>query len=360
MKGDEPMKLLLSVLGALSVLAVAGCTVLPSRPGAVVGDFMVTLSVNYHYERAAHVFQGDSVQLSLSLINRGRPRTLVLSKRPAYDFVVTTSGGVEVWRWSYGKAVEISVRREGYWKLRQPMLLTLKLRNVTERTIELTLLGRPAYDFIVTTDYGRREVWRWSRRQAIQEIAELRRLAPWEALEFSVEWDQHDSAGNLIAPGRYCVQGLVHVDPAIEEQPMQCILIGRGLPVALVLDVPERVKLGESVPLVWKIINESDCPVTLVDIGLDFMVTTFDGSVIFSSIKRWSRFAPPMKPIESTIITLQPGETRAFEGTWDQLDDEDYPVKPGVYLVRGFLWATQETDAPDVVQSAPQRLVIEP
>ncbi len=429
------MKLFLGILGAACFFTLVGCTVLPSGPGAVIGDFMVTLSVNY-YERTARVFQGDLVRLSLTLVNRGRPRTLLLTRRPAYDFVVTMPGGIEVWRWSYGKAIEdtykeietwawgstlkahttwdqrdldgipvpagrywvqgvlytdigalqsqrvelrirrgsplkleleipsqapISLRGEGYWKLGQPIPLTLKLRNITERSVELTLLGRPAYDFIVTTDYRRREVWRWAQGQAIQEIAELRRLAPGEAIEFSGEWDQRDSVGQPIAPGRYCVQGMVHLDPEIKDQPVKCLSIGRGLPVDLELEVPERVKRGESVTLVWKIINKSACPVTVVDIGLDFMVTTPDGRVILSSIKRWWGFMPPIKPIESTVMTLQPGEMRKFEGgIWDQLDDEGYLVQAGVYLVRGFLWAKQETDALDVMQSAPQQLLIEP
>jgi len=427
------MKPLLHVLGVASVLTIVGCMVLPSGPGAVIGDFMVTLTVDYT-ARTARVFQGEPVHFALSVVNRGRPRTLVLTQRPAYDFVVTTLRGMEVWRWSHGKTQEeiskeiwldggafyntaqwdqrdldgvpvpagtywvqgvlhteigalqsqrvelrirqgsplklelelpsqvpVSLRREGYWKLGQVLPIALKLRNVTERVIELTLLGRPAYDFIVTTDYGRREVRRWSQGQAVQETAEIRRLAPWEALEFSAEWDQRDSAGDLIAPGRYCVQGLVRVDPELEEQPVGCLTIGRGLPVKLVLEVPERVKLGESVPLVWKIINESSCPVTLVDLGIDFMVITRDGSIVLSSLRKWWRFLPPIKPIGQSIMTLQPGETRELAHMeWDQLDDEDYLVKPGVYLVQGFVWATQETDAPDVAQSAPQQIIIEP
>ncbi len=425
------MKLLVSI-GALLVLV--GCTLLPSGPGAVVGDFMVTLYVRGR-AKSTQAEQGQPIELEISLFNRSRPTTLTLLRRPAYEFIVATEGGMEVWRspykheeifkeitlWSSGSAfdarvswdqrdldgipvppgrywvqgmlytdrgtlksqrVELRIRRgsplrleleipsqapllfprqEGYWKLGQPIPLILKLRNVTERPTELTLLGRPAYDFIVTTDYGRREVWRWAQGQAIQEIAELRRLAPWEALEFAVEWDQRDSAGNLIAPGRYCVRGAVRVEPeVVEELPVRCLSVGRGLPVELVLEGPERVKLGEDVLLTWKITNAGNCPVTLVGVQLDFSVTTLDGAVVVSSVaKRWWRF-PPLKPPIEHIITLQPGETIEFEGQWDQRDDEDYLVKPGVYLVRGSLWATQQTDAPDVAQSVPRQIIIEP
>lgn len=258
--------------------------------------------------------------------------------------------------------VPLALRGEGYWKLGQPILLTVKLRNVAERSVELTLLGRPAYDFIVTTDYGRREVWRWSHGHVIQEIAEIRRLAPWEALEFSVEWDQRDSSGNLIKPGRYCVRGMVFVDPAVEDQPVSCLAIGRGLPLELVMEVPERVKAGQDVPIIWRIANVSACPVSLINLWLDFSVTTLDGVVIVSrASRRWWRYPIPIKPVlDESVITLQPGEAKEFEGVWDQLDDEDYQIEPGVYLVQGFAWATQETEAPDVLQSVPQRLIVEP
>jgi hypothetical protein len=66
---------------------------------------MVTLSVNGAAE-SARASQGNPVHLRLYLINRGRPRTLILSQRPAYDFVVTTSKGMEIWRWSYNKTIE--------------------------------------------------------------------------------------------------------------------------------------------------------------------------------------------------------------------------------------------------------------
>ncbi len=425
------MRLLLSVMSALSVSALLGCTILPAGPGAVIGDFMVTLSAN-SYERTARVFQGNPVELSLSLINRGRPRTLILSRRPAYDFVITTAGGMEVWRWAHGKTIEeISkeiwvavgafytprvswdqrdlegfpvppgtywvqgmlytdigilksqrvelrirqgaplkleleipsqapppLRGEDFWRLGEPISLTLKLRNVTERAVELTLLGRPAYDFIVTA--RSREVWRWAQGQPVQEIAEMRRLAPSQELQFSVEWDQRDLEGQPIAPGRYCVQARVRVDPPVEEELVQCLWIARELPLELVLEVPERIKRGENVPLIWKVTNPSACPVTVVDSSLDFTVTTPEGTVVVSSAqKQWWRFPIPIKPPFYGIMTLQPRETRSFEGTWDQFDDEDYPVPPGVYWVRGFLGAAQETDALSFVQSAPQLLVIE-
>ncbi|MCS7197601.1 MAG: BsuPI-related putative proteinase inhibitor [Candidatus Bipolaricaulota bacterium] len=98
------MKPWLSLLGALGVL-VSGCTLLPSKPGAVIDGLMVTLRVNYA-ARIARVLQGEPVRLALEVVARNRARTIVLTRRPAYDFVVTTQGGMEVWRWSHGKTIE--------------------------------------------------------------------------------------------------------------------------------------------------------------------------------------------------------------------------------------------------------------
>lgn len=427
MKEDKLMKLL---LGALVLLVVTGCMALPSGPGAVVGDFMLTLSVNGH-AYTARVTQGEAIYLGLDLINRGRSRkTITLTQRPAYDFVITTEGGMEVWRWTYGKTIEDISReieaslglafgahvtwgqrdldghpvprgtywvqgtlhthlgtlksqkvklsigrgpalvleiavpsqapsywRQPYWQLGQPLVFSLKLRNVTDRPVELTLLGRPAYDIAVSVDYDRKEIWRFSRGQPIHEIAELRRLAPLEELHFSVEWNQRDNEGNPIEPGEYCVKGFLNVTPEVEPTPTRCMYIGQGLPVRLSLDVPSRVRIGESVPIVLKIENITNCPVTLVGTRWNFAVTTLDGTlVLWSGALPWWRlpFPVPLHPPEY-IMTLQPGETKAVEMTWDQFDNEGYPVKPGVYRIQGLLSTVQ-----DVTQSAVKELLIEP
>ncbi len=395
---------------------------------------MVTLTVNGAAE-SARASQGNPVHLELSLINRGRPRTLILSQRPAYDFVVTTPKGMEIWRWSSNKTVEeapkeIWVRSLGsafdariewdqrdldgnpvpvgtyrvqgmlytqsgvfksqkvelrirratplraelqipsqvplyggrrdyyYWKLGQPLPLTLKLRNVTDKTIELMLLRRPAYDFVVTTDYGRKEVWRFSSSQAVYEIFEEHRLAPLEELPFTAEWDQRDSEGQLIPPGYYCIEALVNVIPSVESLTQRCLSIGKGLPLQISLEVPSIVQAGESVPLIVKIENPLTCPVTLVNVSTDFTVETSTGKLVWRESEVYG-FAIPSKPLWIRVITLEPGDSYRFETTWDQLDLERYAVKPGVYWVRGFVLSSQENGY-EILQSDAQQLTIEP
>ncbi len=393
---------------------------------------MVTLSVNGAAE-IARASQGNPVQLTLSLINRGHPRTLILSQRPAYDFVVTTSKGMEIWRWSYNKTiedlpkeiwtgsptfytsewdqrdldgnpvpagtywvqgmlytqagvfrsqkVELRIRRAAplraeleipsqvplygrrrdyyYWKLGQPLPLTLKLRNVTDKPVELTLLRRPAYDFVVTTDYGRKEVWRFSSGQAIFEISEGHRLAPLEELQFTAEWNQRSSEGQLIPPGYYCIEAFVNVTPEVENSAWGCLSIGKGLPLRISLEVPSSVQAGESVPLIVKIENPFTCPVTLVNVSTDFTVETSAGELVWRESEAY-RFVVPVKPLWPYVLTLEPGGFHSFETTWDQLDLEGYVVKPGVYWVRGFVRSSQGMDAYEILQSDAKQLTIKP
>lgn len=153
----------------------------------------------------------------------------------------------------------------------------VELRNLTTRPRELTLRGRPAHDVVVFREDGA-EVWRWSLGKAIAKIAEPKTLAPREELEFTVEWDQRDSTGRLIEPGRYCVQGLLKVEP--QAQPVDryrqrfdhydrysCLSLVPELRLRLSLEAPAQVRAGESVSLKLKIQNTSDCPLTLIHSG---------------------------------------------------------------------------------------------
>jgi hypothetical protein len=101
-----------------------------------------------------------------------------------------------------------------------PVPLTLTLQNTSNRPVALTLGGRPAYDFVVTQSDGL-EVWRWSHGQAIQAILELRTLKPGETVAFAATWGQRDNAGTPIPTGTYQVRGVMNLDPPekLETEP---------------------------------------------------------------------------------------------------------------------------------------------
>ena len=92
-----------------------------------------------------------------------------------------------------------------------PVSFKLTVQNTSNRPVTLTLGGRPAYDVVVTTPDGQ-EVWRWSHGEAIQQIIERKPLKPKETLEFAAVWGQRDNAGIPVPAGTYRVQGVVHLE----------------------------------------------------------------------------------------------------------------------------------------------------
>lgn len=102
----------------------------------------------------------------------------------------------------------------------QTVNLKLIWRNLTGQPVELTLGGRPAYDFVVTTDDGK-EVWRWLEGQTVQDILEIKTVAPGQKLEFMLEWRPVDQAGVALAPGHYMVYGILNLEPpaALKTKP---------------------------------------------------------------------------------------------------------------------------------------------
>ncbi|MCS7273783.1 MAG: BsuPI-related putative proteinase inhibitor [Candidatus Bipolaricaulota bacterium] len=63
------------------------------------------------------------------------------------------------------------------------MPLKLKLKNVSDQPLAITLLKRLAFDFIANISEGQ-EVWRWAYGTLAQDITELKTLPPKEELTF--------------------------------------------------------------------------------------------------------------------------------------------------------------------------------
>ena len=94
----------------------------------------------------------------------------------------------------------------------QTVNLKLIWRNLTDKAVELTLGGRPAYDFVVTTNEGK-QIWRWLEGEMVQQILEIKTVDPGQKLEFTLEWQPVDQAGAALPPGRYLVQGILNLEP---------------------------------------------------------------------------------------------------------------------------------------------------
>ncbi len=101
--------------------------------------------------------------------------------------------------------------------------------------------------------------------------------------------------------------------------------------IRLWVEVPAQVKAGQSVPLVLRVKNVGDRPVTLrYGEGHDFVVTRPDGGKVW----QWGCQRGVITQSKRTM-ELEPGQEFAYETVWIQWDNEGEPVPPGEYLVYG-------------------------
>lgn len=85
--------------------------------------------------------------------------------------------------------------------------VTLRARNVSERSLELHLRGRSiAFDLIVTDALGD-VVWRRLEGEVVPGILRLETLGAGQRLELEDTWDQRSNAGEAVAPGDYTMHG---------------------------------------------------------------------------------------------------------------------------------------------------------
>lgn len=92
--------------------------------------------------------------------------------------------------------------------------LTIRLTLVNESTgaLDLGLQGNPPFRFSVAKESGE-SVWESTYGEAIQQILELRTLAPSDSLMFTSTWNLTDNQGRRVPSGSYVVHGWVELDP---------------------------------------------------------------------------------------------------------------------------------------------------
>ncbi|MBW3552393.1 MAG: hypothetical protein KY466_02720 [Gemmatimonadetes bacterium] len=98
-----------------------------------------------------------------------------------------------------------------------PVPITFRVHNVTDRTLTLYLMGRDiAFDVVVERTDGA-TVWRRLEGEVVQAILRLESLTPGEALVLEATWDQQSGAGSPVAPGEYRVRAelLTEGDPLL-------------------------------------------------------------------------------------------------------------------------------------------------
>jgi uncharacterized protein (DUF58 family) len=94
----------------------------------------------------------------------------------------------------------------------QPVPMTLRIRNTSDRPITLYLQGRPVgFDLVVEQPDGE-VVWRRLEGATVSAILGVRTLAPGEVLDLEESWKQQTRAGRRVKPGDYSVSGSVLTD----------------------------------------------------------------------------------------------------------------------------------------------------
>lgn len=221
----------------------------------------------------------------------------------------------------------ISNLSEGYPDI---VSLVASVENRGNRPVELTLRGRPAHDFIVTTRDGV-EIWRWSQGKTVQPMLIPKILNPGEYLTFETNWDHRDNEGRLVPPGEYMARGLLNLERPrqIGTKPTR-LNVRPGPPLTLRLEAPSEARLGQKVPLKLRLKNRREQPLQVTSPAYDFIVMQED-----REIWRWSYGKPILKGSEQK--TLAPGEVLEFTEEWDQRDSKGNPIPSGTYAVRGLL-----------------------
>lgn len=120
------------------------------------------------------------------------------------------------------------------------------------------------------------------------------------------------------------------------------------------MEAPARARMGEPVPLVFRVTNTGKMSVTLQLSGrtptADFEVSDTRGCTI------WSRLRGQTLLGALRLHPLDAGKELVFRAAWSQLDDAGSPVPPGEYLIRAVLL----TDDPKGLATPATRLLIEP
>ena len=120
--------------------------------------------------------------------------------------------------------------------------------------------------------------------------------------------------------------------------------------VAFRVELPPSVHAGEPVPVVLRLTNRTEQPLTLVlqgrPLAFDVTVTGPDGAII------WRRLEGMVVQSMLAVRTLAPAESLTFEATWNGRRPDGSPAPPGRYLVAGKLL----TDTPEGLTTPPTPL----
>jgi Intracellular proteinase inhibitor len=122
--------------------------------------------------------------------------------------------------------------------------------------------------------------------------------------------------------------------------------------IAFRAELPPAIIAGKPVPLVLRLTNRTEHPITLTlqgrPLAFDVTVTGSDGALV------WRRLEGAAVSSILAVRTLDPAESLVFEAVWDGRDRQGRAAHPGTYLVTGKLL----TDTPDGLVTLPAPLTL--
>lgn len=122
------------------------------------------------------------------------------------------------------------------------------------------------------------------------------------------------------------------------------------------VELPPAAHAGEPVPIVLRLTNRTEQPLTLAlqgrPLAFDVTITGPDGTIV------WRRLEGAVVQSILAVRTLAPAESLTFEAAWDGRRRDGSPAPPGRYLVAGRL----PTDTPEglITRPTPLELLAHP
>ena len=154
---------------------------------------------------AYYLLQGDEIRAKLFAGSQLRDRWYVYSVSRIKLSLSREGPAVKEFD---GLELVLELEREVY-NVGDPVPLTLKVTNTTDKPKTLSFSSGQRYDFVITR--AGREIWRWSAGKAFIQSQALGSitLQPNETLEYHETWRQVDNEQRHVPAGEYDIKGIL-------------------------------------------------------------------------------------------------------------------------------------------------------
>ena len=171
------------------------------------------------------------------------------------------------------QAVEYSLEVVSQAPYGETVEMKLMLRNVGDGPVSFLLGGSPAYDFVVSTPDGE-QVWHWKCAKITLLLLDSKTLEPGEELEFVGEWEQVDNRGEPVPPGTYLVRAVLNLDPP-EKLVTEARELEVQMPTTADTPSPTATPTPAPMPTIGRGVLEEPPQRPGVDIGKDYPFTLY-------------------------------------------------------------------------------------